>query len=445
MNMMKMKLFAALCTTAMFVSGYAQSVKIKYDEYTLDNGLTVILHEDNSTPIVTVAVMYHVGSRNEDPARTGFAHFFEHLMFEGSENIERGDYMKIVQDKGGTLNANTSQDRTYYYQTLPSNQLELGLWLESERMLHAKVDEEGVETQREVVKEERRQRYDNQPYGDFMEQMFSRGFSDHPYRWTPIGSMKHLNEASIDEFRDFYKTFYVPENAALVITGDFKGKDAKKLIEDYFGDIPQGSGTIPEPENAPGELNGPIVDTVFDNIQLPAVFSSYRIPPNTSEDFYALSMLNTALSGGKSARLQKTLADEKEMALQVAGIPLGLQDGGMFIFIGLPNEGVELTELEKAIYAEVEKLKTDLIDETEFEKIRNQQKSDFVQSNSSTSGIASSLATYNVLYGNTELINNEIDLYMKVTREDIRRVAKKYLTDKNRVTLYYLPADEPVK
>lgn len=442
---MKKTMFTALLAAIICVSGYAQSVKIKYDEYTLNNGLTVILHEDNSTPIVTVAVMYHVGSRNEDPSRTGFAHFFEHLMFEGSENIKRGDYMKIVQDKGGTLNANTSQDRTYYYQTLPSNQLELGLWLESERMLHAKVDEEGVETQREVVKEERRQRYDNQPYGDFMEQMFSRAFEGHPYTWTPIGSMEHLNEATIDEFREFYKTFYVPENAALVITGDFKSKDAKKLIEAYFGDIPQGSGEIPEPKDAPPALNGPVVDTVFDNIQLPAVFSAYRIPPNTSEDFYALSMLNTALSGGKSARLQRSLTDDKQMALQVAGFPLGLQDGSMFIFIGLPNEGVALTDLEKAIYDEVEKVKNELISQEEFEKIRNQQKSDFVQSNSSTSGIASSLATYNVLYGNTELINNEIDLYMNVTREDIQRVAREYLTDKNRVTLYYLPADEPVK
>lgn len=441
---MKLKLLFTLIGIVGAAGLSGQSRNIDFEEYELDNGLDVVLHEDHSTPIVTVAVMYHVGSRNEDTARTGFAHFFEHLMFEGTEHIERGEYMKIVQDAGGSLNANTSQDRTYYYQTLPSNQLKLGLWMESERMLHAKVDEKGVETQREVVKEERRQRYDNQPYGDFMEQMFSRAFTDHPYRWTPIGSMRHLNEASIDEFREFYKTFYVPNNATLVITGDFKSKDAKELIEGYFAEIPEGTGEIPEPENKPEPILGPIVDTVFDDIQLPAVFPAYRIPENTSDDYYALSMLNTALSGGKSARLQRRLADQKEMAMQVGGFPLGLQDGGMFIFIGLPNEGVELADLEKAIYAEIDELKNELLGEEEFKKLRNQQKSDFVQSNSNTAGIANSLARYNLLYGNTDLINDEIDRYMNVTREDIKEVANKYLVDKNRVTLYYLPADEPV-
>ena len=220
--MRKILMSVALC--AGILSVQAQN-KIEFEQYKLKNGMNVILHEDHSTPIVAVTVLYHVGSKNENPERTGFAHFFEHLLFEGSENIKRGEYMKLVQSNGGILNANTSFDRTFYFEILPSNQLELGLWLESERLLHAKIDETGVETQREVVKEEYRQRYDNQPYGTFLPQMFKRAFVEHPYQWVPIGSLEHLNQAKIEEFRDFYKTYYVPNNATLSIAGDIKKMD----------------------------------------------------------------------------------------------------------------------------------------------------------------------------------------------------------------------------
>ncbi len=228
------------------ISANAQS-KIEFEEYKLKNGMNVILHEDHSTPIVAVTVLYHVGSKNEDPKRTGFAHFFEHLLFEGSENIERGEYMKIVQSNGGLLNANTSFDRTFYYEILPSNQLELGLWLESERLLHAKIDDKGVETQREVVKEEYRQRYENTPYGSFLPNMFKRAFEVHPYNWVPIGSLDHLNEAKIEEFREFYKTYYVPNNATLSIAGDFDKKQLKKWIKKYFASIPKGTKEMNRP------------------------------------------------------------------------------------------------------------------------------------------------------------------------------------------------------
>ncbi|MDZ7848549.1 MAG: pitrilysin family protein [Owenweeksia sp.] len=212
---------------------------IEFEEYTLDNGLHVILHEDHSTPIVAVSVLYHVGSKNEREGRSGFAHFFEHLMFEGSPNIERGEYMKIVQGNGGALNANTSFDRTFYYEVLPSNQLELGLWLESERMLHATVDETGVETQREVVKEEKRMRIDNRPYMSFQENIFSRAYPDHPYEIVPIGTMEDLNAAEISDFTDFYETFYVPNNATLSIAGDIDVKETKEMIEKYYSGIPE--------------------------------------------------------------------------------------------------------------------------------------------------------------------------------------------------------------
>jgi len=216
----------------------AQMNKVEFQEYTLDNGLHVILHQDKSTPIVAVSIMYHVGSKNEKPDRTGFAHFFEHLLFEGSENIERGQFDKYVENAGGTLNANTSFDRTYYYEILPSNQLELGLWLESERLLHAKVEDKGVETQREVVKEERRQRIDNQPYGSILQESMARAFTKHPYNWPIIGSMEHLNAAEEADYKQFYNDFYTPNNAILSIAGDIDYDQAKKWIDQYFGSIP---------------------------------------------------------------------------------------------------------------------------------------------------------------------------------------------------------------
>ena len=215
---MKKIIATGLLATIAF-SSQAQK-KIEYIEYDLPNGIHVILHEEHATPIVAVSILYHVGSKNENPERTGFAHFFEHLLFEGSTNIGRGEYSELVEKNGGTLNANTSNDRTYYYEILPSNQLELGIWLESERLLHAKVDNTGIETQRSVVKEEKRQRVDNQPYASFITEMFKRMFTEHPYNWVPIGSMEHLDAAQEEDYVNFYKTFYVPANATLSIAGD---------------------------------------------------------------------------------------------------------------------------------------------------------------------------------------------------------------------------------
>src|SRR5690606_21139581 len=246
---MKRKLLLCLVWVASGLTAFAQtkSNKIEFTEYTLPNGLHVILHQDNSTPNVAVSVLYHVGSKNEVKGRTGFAHFFEHLMFEGTENIERGKYMNMVQSAGGSLNANTSFDRTYYYELLPSNQLALGLWMEAERMVGAKVDEVGVETQRKVVQEEKRMRVDNQPYGTILENTFGLAYTEHPYKITPIGTFEDLNNAKIEEFRDFYKTFYVPNNATLSIAGDININDTKKLIEQYFAKIPKGTQEIPRP------------------------------------------------------------------------------------------------------------------------------------------------------------------------------------------------------
>ena len=376
------------------------------------------------------------------PGRTGFAHFFEHLLFEGSENIDRGEFMEIVKSNGGVLNANTTQDRTFYFELLPSNQLELGLWLESERMLHAKIDQEGLETQREVVKEEKRQNYDNQPYASFRGELFSRSFTEHPYNWIPIGSLEDINKAELSEFMDFYKTFYVPNNATLSIAGDFDPKEAKALIAKYFSDIPKGTQEIPRPDIIEPPLTAEIVDTVYDNIQIPAVFMAYGMPGETDSDAYAMQLLTQVLSGGASARLQSRFIDQEEMALSVASFPYVLEDAGIFILLGLPQIGKSLDSLIIGLDEETTRVKNELITEREYEKALNQIESSFIQSNGSMSGIAESLANYHVYYGDANLINNEIERYRSVTREDIQRVAQKYLDLEKRVKLIYLPKDQ---
>ena len=305
--------------------------KVEFTEYNLDNGLHVILHQDNSTPIVAVSVMYHVGSKNEKPDRTGFAHFFEHLMFEGSPNIGRGEYMKLIENAGGKVNANTDFDRTYYFEILPSNQLALGLYLESERMLQLKIDSAGVETQRKVVKEERKQRLDNQPYGKIWEVTFRDAFKVSPYRWMPIGSAQYIDQASIDEFRDFYKTYYVPQNAVLTIAGDIQIDKAEDLIKKYFSEIPRGTGEINRPEGIEPPQTSEVIDTAYDNIQLPAIVEAYHIPAVGTEDYYPIRMITTLLSGGRSSRLYKTLVDKTQKAVYVGAFPAALENPGLFI------------------------------------------------------------------------------------------------------------------
>lgn len=424
---------------------FANDNKISYTEFDLDNGIHVILHQDNTTPIVAVSILYHVGSKNEDPERTGFAHFFEHLLFEGSENIERGQFDKLLTAAGAVNNANTSFDRTYYYEILPSNQLELGLYLESERLMHAKIDQIGVDTQREVVKEEKLQRVDNQPYGTLLEEVLKRSYTIHPYRWTTIGSLDDLDKASLDEFMDFYHTFYVPQNATLSIAGDIDIEETKKLVALYFSDIPKGKNKIPRPTVVEPPQIAEVRDVVYDNIQLPAVIQAYHMPSQGTDDYYAISMLTTLLSDGQSSRFYKEIVDKQQKAIQVMAVPLPMEDPGIFLTLGLANMGVQPEDVEKSIDAEIEKVKKELVSEREFQKIRNQIENDFISGNSTIVGIAESLANYYVYYGDANLINNEIDKYMKVTREDMMDVAKKYLTSENRVVLYYLPKDQENK
>ncbi|MDJ1500999.1 pitrilysin family protein [Xanthocytophaga agilis] len=429
-------LFVSFCLSFLV---HGQQTRINFTEYELPNGLKVILHQDNTTPIIAVTVMYHVGSKNEDTKRTGFAHFFEHLLFEGSQNIGRGEYAKIVEGAGGELNANTTFDRTFYYEVLPSNQLDLGLYLESERMLHARIDQEGVNTQRNVIKEEMKQTRDNRPYGRVLSETMNRAFKVHPYKTDVIGTAEHLDAASLDEFIAFYKQFYVPNNAILSIAGDIDIEKTKQSIAKYFSEIPKGTQPIFRPEaNEPPQV-AEIRDNFYDNVTLPAVIQAYRIPAQGTEDYYALNLLTSLLSGGESSRFTKEIKDKQQKALYVGSFPLALEHPGIFIAFGIANMGVKPEDLETSMNTEITKVQNEPISDLEFQKLKNQIESEFVNRNGSVTGIAENLANYEMYFGDANLINSEIDRYNKVTKEDIQRVAKKYLTKENRVSLYYLP------
>ena len=294
-------------STALLIGGSTYAQKVTFDEYDLDNGLHVVLHQDNSAPVVITSVMYHVGAKDEQPNRTGFAHFFEHLLFEGTKNIERGEWFKLVTANGGNNNANTTDDRTYYYEVFPSNNLELALWMESERLMHPVINQIGVDTQNEVVKEEKRLRVDNQPYGNIFKAVKQNMFKVHPYRWTTIGEMEHLDAATLEEFQAFNKKFYVPNNAVLVVAGQFDKETAKKWIKEYFGPIQKGPAV--ERKTYTEEPITKEFRTTWEdpNVQLPMVLATYRTPSMKTRDARVLDMISSYLSDGKSSKLYKKL------------------------------------------------------------------------------------------------------------------------------------------
>lgn len=434
------KIKLAACAVFLGMAGNAQEVE--FTQYELDNGLDVILHQDNSAPVVTAGVMYHVGAKDEQPGRSGFAHFFEHLLFEGTENIERGEWFNIVAEHGGSNNANTTQDRTYYYETFPSNNLKLALWMESERMLQPVINEIGVETQNEVVKEEKRTRVDNAPYGKFVFSLGKYMFEEHPYKSSVIGTMADLDAAKLAEFKDFFGKYYGSNNATLVVAGDIEIEQTKEWIENYFGSIPKG------PEVAPVDITEEpitetIVDTMYDsNIQIPLVSLVYRTPAMKERDAFVLDMISTLLTNGKSSRLYKKMVDEEKQAIQVLAFNRAMEDYGMYIIGALPLGETPLDTLVKSMDEEIAQLQNELIPEREYQKLQNIFMNRYVNSNSTVQGIASSLATYHVLYDDTNLINEEIDIYQSITREEIKEVADEYLNDNQRLKLYYLPASE---
>ena len=433
---MKISLFLPLfLVTGLLV----QAQEVQFEEYDLPNGLHVILHQDNGAPLVTTSVLYHVGAKDEEPERTGFAHFFEHLLFEGTKNIERGEWFSIVSSNGGKNNAYTNDDFTYYYEVFPSNNLQLGLWLESERMLHPVINQIGVDTQNEVVKEEKRLRVDNSPYGKFLENVKKNLFVNHPYKHTTIGEMEHLDAASLDEFLAFNKKYYVPNNAVLVVAGDIDIAKTKKMIADYFSTIPKGAD-VPRVNIKEEPIKAPIKALAYDaNIQIPAVVTGYRMPSMKTRDSKVLDMISTYLSDGKSSKLYKKMVDEEKMALQVGALNFSQEDYGMYLIYGLPLGENSLESLVNAMDEEVIKIQTHLISEKDFQKLQNKFETDFVNSNASVEGIANSLAEYYTFFGDTNLINTEIDVYRSITREEIQAVAKKYLNKNQRLVLDYLP------
>lgn len=426
----------ALGAFAFIASVSAQNVQ--FEQYTLDNGLHVILHQDRSAPVVITSVMYHVGAKDEQPDRTGFAHFFEHLLFEGTKNIERGEWFKIVTANGGTNNANTTDDRTYYYEVFPSNNLQLGLWMESERLLHPVINQVGVDTQNEVVKEEKRLRVDNQPYGNILKAVKENLYKKHPYRWTTIGEMEHLDAATLEEFQAFNKKFYSPNNAVLVVAGDFETEQANKWIKDYFGTIPRGPevkrGTFVE-DPITQQINATWEDP---NVTLPMLVAAYRTPSMKTRDARVLDMISTYLSGGKSSVLYKKLVDQQKKAMEIGAFAYSQEDYGQYLLYGIPMGDNSLKSLLDEVDVEIAKLQKDLISERDYQKLQNIYENQYVSSNSSIEGIAHSLAEYYMLYGDVNLINTEIDIYRSITREEIREAAKKYLNPNQRVVVDYI-------
>ena len=425
------------------LGGTAHAQKVAFEEYDLANGLHVILHNDPSAPVVITSVMYHVGAKDEQPDRTGFAHFFEHLLFEGTENIKRGEWFKIVSSNGGVNNANTTDDRTYYFEVFPSNSLQLGLWMESERMMHPVINQIGVDTQNEVVKEEKRKSYDNRPYGQLIQEVKKNIFVKHPYRWTTIGSMAHLDAAKLEEFQAFNKKFYIPNNAVLVVAGDISNPtQTKQWIEQYFGSISKQPAIVRQ-KFVEDPITKPINATFEDaNIQKPMMITAYRTPSMKTRDARVLDFISTILSDGKSSRLYKKIVDDKKMALQIGAFNNSQEDYGMYIIYGIPQGEYKNADLVKEVDEEIVKLQTELISEKELEKLQNKYDSQYVDANSSVEGIADNLATYYLLYGDVNLINTENAMYHSITREEIREVAKKYLNPNQRLLLDYVPAKE---
>jgi predicted Zn-dependent peptidase len=348
--------------------------------------------------------------------------------------------MKIVSSNGGQNNANTTQDRTFYYEVFPSNQLETGLWLESERMLHPIINEIGVKTQNEVVKEEKRLRVDNQPYGNFLSEVMKRLFTKHPYNWVPIGSMADLDAATLSEFIAFNKKYYIPNNAALVIAGDIDIDKTKKLVTQYFAEVPAGK-PVEKVNIQEDPITREVIDTAYDNnIQIPAIMTAYRTPGMTSKESIALQLASDVLSTGASSRMYKKMVDDKKNSLQVGSFNYALEDYGAYINYALPSGPYPLDSLLKDMDDEIVKLQNEAISETEFTKIRNQFENNYIGKNARMLGVAENLADGYIFQNkNTNHVNEELEEVRKITRQDIQTVAKKYLNKNQRVVLYYLP------
>jgi predicted Zn-dependent peptidase len=417
---------------------------IPYTEYDLPNGLHVILHEDHKAPIVCLNIAYHVGSKNETPERAGFAHLFEHLLFEGSQNVKRGEFDTYITEAGGYDNAYTTEDKTNYYEVLPAHQLGLALWLESDRMLGFVLGEDSLRTQKDVVKEEKRERYDNTPYGTLSEKMMSLAYKTFPYKWTVIGDMKTIEAATLTDVKDFYDTYYSPSNAVLVLSGAFAEANARNMIEEYFGSIPNTNGSVHRLAYNEEEQHSQRREVVTQEaVPLPGVFYTYTMPAEGTDEAIALDLLTDILSTGRSSRLYQKLVYKDKLASEVSAyVDLREMPGLLWIYAlaNLPEQ--ELAPIENAIEEVIAEIRSTHVGEIELQKVKNKTEMRLIASRVTASGKADQLAHSRVFFNDTSLANTIIDRYLSVTTEDIRKAAAKYLVPEKQCAVIYLPPDE---
>jgi zinc protease len=413
--------------------------KLQYEIKTLPNGLRVILSEDHSTPIVHVSVWYHVGSKNERPGRTGFAHFFEHMMFKGSMNVEPEAHTSIIASVGGRSNAYTTEDETVFWQTLPAQYLPLALWMEADRMATLRIDEAAFRREREVVKEERRMRVENQPYGRLSEIIYDHAFTTHPYKHPTIGSMADLEAASVEDVREFHRTYYVPENATVTIVGDFDSAQALEMVTRYFGRVPKASRPVPRdiPREPPQTKERRAV--VAEAWPLPAVVVAYHVTYDGHPDAYPLHITSKILSDGQSARIPRELVYNKRIALTAFGSGNITADPNLFYAVAIVQPGQTAEAAEQALIAEFEKLKREPVSEAELQQSKNQWARDYILSRESNQDKAMHLAHAAVIHNDVTTADGEFDIFMKVTTADVQRVAKTYFNENNRVVLHIMP------
>ena len=413
--------------------------KLEYQRLQLPNGMVVILHQDKSTPIVHVELWYHVGSKNEKPGRTGFAHLFEHLMFKGSKNVEPEQHTSIIASVGGQANAYTTEDTTVFWQTIPSQYLPLALWMEADRMATLRIDEKTFVTEREVVKEERRMRIENPPFGLLNELISFYAFDVHPYKHPVIGSMDDLNAATINDVRDFYKTYYVPENATLMLVGDFDADQATQMVNQYFGRVAKAEK--PVPRDIPQEPKHTKERRV--NLEqpwpLPAVVVAYQSPYNGHPDSYPLFLMSKTLSDGNTSRIYRHLVYDSGLALTAFGSASYLEQPGIFYAVALVNPGKSVDEVEKALIAEFDKLKVDGITDRELQRGKNQFARDYILSRQSVKEKASQLGHAEVIQKDMASADGEFDTFLSVTTDDVKRIAKKYFVPEGRLVMRIMP------
>jgi zinc protease len=408
---------------------------VKFNRFTLNNGLRVIVHEDNTTPMAVLNILYDVGARDENPDQTGFAHLFEHLMFGGSVNIP--DYDQPLQRVGGENNAFTSNDITNYYITLPSANIETAFWLESDRMLSLAFSEKSLEVQRNVVIEEFKQRYLNQPYGDVWLRLRPLIYKKHPYQWTTIGKeIKHIEDAKIEDVKAFFKKHYNPQNAIMVVGGDVKTEDVKQLAEKWFGSIPAGEKyhrNLPQEPEQHDERR----ETVTAKVPLNDVYIAFQMGTRLDESYYAAELISDILSRGNSSRLYRNLVKEKQLFSEIHAYMTGSLDKGIFVFEGKPLEHVSTETAEAAIWEELERIKTEYVPADELTKVQNKIESTMIFSEMALLDKAMNLASFELL-GDADLLNHETEKYLAVTTAQIRELSNQLFRKDNSTTLIYL-------